>query len=128
MRLVARLVFDAAHRRSGDALREPQEAVMALADTIIETFVAESAWLRARALATTPTATAATATARLCLCEALPRVAQAAATALPALLDQGEARTALAAVRALTATDAIDTVSLRRLIAAEAIGRRKYPF
>ena len=128
MRLVALLVFDAAHRRGGDALRDPQEAVMALADTIIEAFVAESVWLRAQAIGAAPTAALAAATARVCLCDALPRVAQAAATALPALLDQAEARAALAAVRALTATDAIDIVTLRRQIAEEAIGRARYPF
>ncbi|MCC7042980.1 MAG: acyl-CoA dehydrogenase family protein [Acidobacteria bacterium] len=121
LRTVSRLLLGAVHRQAGDPLREPQEVIMCLADTIVETFVAESVHLRARALAGTPTAAIATAIAQVHLRDALTRVAQAATTALPALHAVVDARTALDAVRALTTAEPVDVIALRRQIATTTI-------
>ncbi len=52
----------------------------------------------------------------------------AASTAFSAVLAPSEARTTLGVVRALTATDPLDTIALRRHIAAAAISGKRYPF
>jgi alkylation response protein AidB-like acyl-CoA dehydrogenase len=113
----ALLLFGAVHQHTGDALREPQEVVMCLADAIIEAFVAESVHLRACALAGTPAGATASAISQVHLRDALSRVAQVATTALPALLSERDARIALAAVHTLTTADPIDVIALRRQIA-----------
>jgi alkylation response protein AidB-like acyl-CoA dehydrogenase len=128
VRTLALVVLAAVHRRTGDALREPQEIVMALADIIIESFVMESVHLRARKLHGMPSGELASAVSHVYQRDALPRVALAATTALSALLDKDDARTALAAVRALTTAEPCDTIALRRVIAAHAQAAAKYPF
>ena len=121
LRAAALLLLGAVHRHAGDALREPQEAVMCLADAIIEAFVAESVHLRACALAGAPTGATAVALSQVHLRDALPRVAHALTTALPGLLARDDARTALAAARALTTAEPLDTMALRRQIARAAL-------
>ncbi len=121
LRTVALLLLGAVHRQAGDALREPQEVVMCLTDTITEAFVAESVYHRACALAGTPKGVTAAAISRVHLRDALTRVAQALTTALPALLTGDDARAALAAARALTTAEPLDTIALRRQIARAAL-------
>ena len=128
VRTLALVVFTAVHRRTGAALREPQEVVMCLADIIIETFVMDSVHLRARKLHGSDSGELASAICRVYQRDALPRVALAATTALSALLAGDDARTALAAVRALTTTEPCDTIALRRTIAARALAAAAYPF
>ena len=128
MRTIALLLFAAVHRRAGDLLREPQEVAMALADAVIELFVAEAVQLRSHGLDTTSAAGTAADVRTVHLYDALPRVAQAATTALPALLDDDELRTALAAVRALAIAEPVDTVACRRRLAVAALQAGRYPF
>jgi alkylation response protein AidB-like acyl-CoA dehydrogenase len=128
LRLLAQLLFATAQDRYGETLREPQEVVMCLADVLLDTFTAESAHLRAQMMAGTTAGAVATAASQVCVHQALAHATESATAACAALLAPSEARTMLGIVRALTASDPLDTIALRRQIAAAAISRGRYPF
>jgi len=114
---VALMLLTAAHRRHGDAVREHQEVLMDIADTIIETFVLESGVLRSRKLALTGGAGV---TGDMCAVyarEVASHVAHAAHQVLPAVMDGAELARALAVVRGLTACTPVDVFAARRRVA-----------
>jgi alkylation response protein AidB-like acyl-CoA dehydrogenase len=115
MKASARYVLGRAVERYGDKLAEHQEILMAAADIMIDVFASESALLRAAAAGSALHAAA----ARACLADASARAQQNARTALAALELPAQD---------LMRVPSINTVALRRTLAAAAIERRGYPF
>jgi alkylation response protein AidB-like acyl-CoA dehydrogenase len=115
MKATARYVLGRAVERYGDKLAEHQEILMAAADIMIDVFASESALLRAAAAGSALHAAA----ARACLADASARAQQNARTALAALELPAQD---------LMRVPSINTVALRRTLAAAAIERRGYPF
>ena len=111
------MVLTAAHRQHGAGLRTHQEVVMAVADLIIDTFVAESGSLRSRKLAQSGRTGV---TADMCAVHVrvvMDRMAHVARQVLPSLLAGVDLDRALALVRQLTAYSPVDIVEARRRIA-----------
>ncbi len=126
----ALMVFGVALQMYGAALSEQQEVMMLCADILMDTYAAESAVLRAVAAAGQPAARASlhADAARVFVNDAAMRIDAAARQALAAMAEGDALRTLLAALRRLSKTVPIDTVTLRRRIADETVARGAYPF
>ncbi len=111
----------------GQALEHEQEALMQLADLVLETFAAESAVLRALS-ATGPTASLHADAASVVAHDAGLRAEMGARTLLGGMLKGDALRTSLAGVRRLLKVPPIDTVAARRRIADAIQQARGYPF
>ncbi len=111
----------------GQALEHEQEALMQLADLVIETFAAESSVLRALA-ATGPAASLHADAAAVVAHDAGLRAEMGARTLLAGMLQGDALRTSLAGVRRLLKVPPIDTVAARRRIADAIQQSRGYPF
>lgn len=113
-----------------DKLAEEQETVAALADVVMEIYAMESASLRAvQALARQDSAAAAMAdAARLIVYDGMDRVEKQARTALTASAEGDALRTQLAVLKRFSRRQAVDTISLRRNVAAAVLGADRYPF
>ncbi len=113
-----------------DKLAEEQETVAALADVVMEIYAMESATLRAaQALARQDSAAAAMAdAARLIVYDGMDRVEKQARTALAASAEGDALRTQLAVLKRFSRRQAVDTISLRRNVAAAVLAANRYPF
>ena len=130
MKKTALLVLGLAMRTYGDKLQHEQEVLMLASDIIMETFLAESATLRALQARESGHATAplqADAAAVLTHDAGL-RVDAGARTAVAAMTTGDDRRTALAALRRVLKVGAVDTVAARRRLADAIVERRKYVF
>lgn len=123
LKKAALLVLGTAMQRFGEKLADEQEVLMLAADIVIDAFGAESALLRAeRARAEEARhgdvheAMAVTAVA-----DAALRVEMAAREAVAALTDGDTRRVTLSALRRLVKATPVDTVALRRTIAAHVL-------
>ena len=121
------LVLGTAMQRFGEKLADEQEVLMLAADLVIDTFGAESALLRAERAqsdggrdgarhADVHEAMAVTAVA-----DAALRVEMAAREAVAALTDGDARRVTMSALRRLVKSAPVDTVALRRTIAAHVL-------
>jgi hypothetical protein len=114
----------------GDKLAQEQEGLMALSDLIVDTFLADSAALRAtQAMADGhPLAAVHTDAATVIAHDGCAR-SEATARTLVASMQTGEnLRTSLAGLRRLFDVDPVDTVAARRRIADATSARKAYPF
>ncbi len=127
----ALMVFGLAMQTYGTKLADQQEVLINAADIMIDVLSAESALLRALALAPadrqappSPHADA----ARVFVNDAAMRIDASARQALAAMTQGDTLRTMLAALRRLQKYTPIDTVTLRRRLADQAVARGGYGF
>lgn len=120
----------AAGRKWGEGLADQQEVLGCLADMSLDLFAAESVVLRAARLAASPgTGRAALAEqmARVFTTDALERIEANARKVMSATSQGDDLRAQLALTRRLTRRLPVDTISLRRAIAAAVIREERYP-
>ena len=118
------MVLGTAMQTYGAGLADEQEVLTRAADVIIDVYAAESTLLRAVA-AGGPLHEAA---ARVFINDAAARVEVAARDALAAMTEGDMLRTLTAALRRLLKVTPVNTVALRRELAAALAERRVYPF
>ena len=125
----ALMVFGLAMQTYGLKLADQQEVLIYIADIMIDVFSAESAVLRAAAQTDrTPRGALHADAARVFVNDAAMRVDASARQALAAMTQGDTLRTMLAALRRLAKFVPIDTVTLRRRLADEAVMRGGYIF
>jgi alkylation response protein AidB-like acyl-CoA dehydrogenase len=124
------LAAGAAVQKYRDKLADEQEAVAALANVVMEIYAMESATLRAaQALARNESAAPAMAdAARLIVYDGMDRVEKQARTALEASAEGDALRTQLAILKRFSRRQAVDTIRLRRNVAAAVLVADRYPF
>jgi alkylation response protein AidB-like acyl-CoA dehydrogenase len=127
---VVLMVLGVAMQTFGQKLTDEQEVLMYAADMMIDVFSAESAVLRAQAAAAAqlPTAALQSDAARVFVNDAALRMDASARQALAATVDGDALRTVLAGLRRLLKVLPINTIALRRKLAAETVSRGAYPF
>jgi alkylation response protein AidB-like acyl-CoA dehydrogenase len=113
----------------GQTLAGQQEVLMHLADMLIDVYTADSAVLRARAAASDrlPAASLHTDLARVFVNDAALRIVASARQALATMLEGPELGAGLEGVHRSLGPLPINTTSLRRRIADEALARQGYP-
>jgi alkylation response protein AidB-like acyl-CoA dehydrogenase len=129
LKKAALLVFGLALQTYGQKLSDQQEVLTMAADLCIDVYSAESAVLRATAAVDSGHARASlhVAAARIFVNDAAMRVEMLTRQAVAAMAEGDTLRTMLAASRRLFKATPIDTVTLRRQLADEAVLRRGYP-
>jgi len=127
---VALMVIGTAMQTYGDRLTDEQEVLGAAADILIDTYAAESAVLRARQARTSghTRADLHDAAVRVFVADAAFRVEVAAKTALAAMAEGDTLRTLLAALRRVLKVAPVNTVALRRQLAAAVVAEGRYVF
>lgn len=126
---VGLLVAGAAYQKFLAALPEQQEIVAAIADIVMEAFALESLVLRTQKMAVRfgeERAAPAVAMTRLWVHSRMDWVEQRAREALAATAAGDTLRTYLAVLRRFTRRDPVDTIALRREIAAAVIEQGRY--
>jgi alkylation response protein AidB-like acyl-CoA dehydrogenase len=127
MRKTALLVLGTAMQRFGEKLADEQEVLLLTADLVIETFGAESALLRAERAQSNEGPDGARhvevheALACTAVADAALRAEMGAREAVAALTDGDTRRVTLSALRRLLKGTPVDTVALRRTIAAHVL-------
>ncbi len=122
------LLAGAAFQRFREQLEQQQEILAGLSDLLIEVYVAQSALLRALKMpAEASSAALARSLARVTVAEGLERVQAIAHRLLPAIAEGDMLRTQVAMVRRLLKHDLVDTIALRREIAAATLSAERYP-
>jgi alkylation response protein AidB-like acyl-CoA dehydrogenase len=113
-----------------DKLADEQEIVAALANVVMEIYAMESATLRAaQATARQDSAAPAMAdAARLVVYDGMDCVEKQARTALEASAEGDTLRTQLAVLKRFSRRQAVDTIRLRRSVAAAVLAADRYPF
>ena len=125
----ALLAAGAAYQKFPNDLPEQQEIVAAISDIVMEAFALESAVLRARKIATrsgSERAAHAVAMTRLWVHSRMDWVEQRARTALAGAASGDALRAQLAVLQRITQREPVDTISLRRQIAARVVEVGKY--
>jgi len=127
---IALMVVGTAMQTYGQKLNDEQEVLGYAADILIETYAAESAYVRARAATVTDRQRTALheAAARCYVNDAAQRVENAARSGLAAMTEGDNLRTLLAALRRLVKNTPVNTVELRRQLADATFDRRRYIF
>ena len=127
---VALMVLGVAAQTYGPKINDEQEVLTYAADVLIDVFASESAVLRAQAAAASkvPNAALHADAARVYVNDAALRVDATARQALAALADGDALRTYLAALRRVIKIAPVNTVVLRRRLAAETLAKGAYPF
>lgn len=125
------LAAGAAVQRFRERLAEQQEIVAALANVVMEIYATESCLRRAQKAAKRAAGESASVmadAARVFISDAADRADREARTALAGTVDGDALRTQLAVLRRFTKRDPIDTIALRRRIAAAVLTGDCYPF
>jgi alkylation response protein AidB-like acyl-CoA dehydrogenase len=124
------LAAGAAVQRFREKLADEQEIVAALANVVMEIYAMESATLRAaQALARNDSAAAVMAdAARLVVYDGMDQVEKQARTALEATAEGDMLRTQLAILKRFSKRAPVDTIRLRRNVAAAVLAAERYPF
>src|SRR5215510_10536608 len=130
MKKAALMVLGTAMQTYGEKLSDQQEVLMFTADILIDVFSAESAVLRALAAerAKKPRASLHVDAARALVNDAALRIESSARQALAAMATGDTLRTLLAGLRRLMKWVPIDTVTIRRRLADEAVTQGGYFF
>ena len=127
---VALMVSGVGVQKYRDAIKDEQELLALGSNIIMETYAMESAVLRAKKLAQSGAgdrADVAVDMARVFVNDSVPKIEAWAKAGLAATVDGDELRTLLAALRRFTKHTPINTVALRRKIAARVIETERYP-
>lgn len=111
-------------------VEQEQEVLMLASDIVMDTFVAESAWLRAERSAANGVTTAALQkdAAAMLLHDAGLRVDAAARTAIQAMTSGDTQRTMLAALRRVLKVTPVNTIAARRRLADAVLEKKAYLF
>jgi len=125
---IALMVFGVAMQTYGTKLADQQEILTYTADILIDVYSSESALLRASAATGTSRASLHADAARTFLNDAAARIETAARQALAVMTSGDTLRTMLAGLRRLAKFVPLDTVTLRRRLADEAVARGGYIF
>ncbi|MCR4374941.1 MAG: acyl-CoA dehydrogenase family protein [Acidobacteria bacterium] len=130
MKKAAVMVLGLAMQTYGIALEQEQEVLMLASDIMMDTFMAESALLRAgqAAAAGAPSASLHADAAAVFTHDAALRVDAAARTAIQAMTGGDTQRTMLAALRRLLKVTPVDTIAARRRIADATTEKKGYVF
>jgi alkylation response protein AidB-like acyl-CoA dehydrogenase len=122
---LALLLAGVAHQRFGEALQDQQEILAALSDILSDIYLAESAYLRLR-----KTGANETGIRRECVLvyvnDAMSRIEQNARQIVASSTEGDDQRAQLGFVKRLTRWQPLDTVALRRKIAAFLLERGVY--
>ncbi|HEV2340696.1 MAG TPA: acyl-CoA dehydrogenase family protein [Candidatus Acidoferrales bacterium] len=121
----------AAVQKFREQLAEQQEIMAALANVVMEIYAMESCLRRAQKAAkgsSGGTSTLMGDAARAFISDAADRVEREARTALAATVEGDNLRTQIAVLRRFAKHDPIDTIVLRRRIAAAVLAGDRYPF
>ncbi|MDA1305933.1 MAG: acyl-CoA dehydrogenase family protein [Acidobacteria bacterium] len=124
------MVMGLALQTYGAAIEQEQEVLMIASDILMDTFVAESAVLRAERSTTLSVSTAALQqdAATVLLHDAGLRVDAAARTAIQTMVAGDTQRTMLAALRRVLKVAPVDTIAARRRLADAVTDKKAYPF
>ncbi len=125
------LAAGAAVQRHREKLEEHQEVIGQLADMVMEIYAMESCLLRTQKIVHSRGRTGAGAmvdATRAFLYDATDRLEKAARTALAAVSEGDTLRVQLSALKRFTRRDPVDTISLRRNVAAAVLDGNRYPF
>jgi alkylation response protein AidB-like acyl-CoA dehydrogenase len=124
------LAAGAGMQRFREKLADEQEIVAALANIVMEAYAMESCLRRAQRAAGRGGAAAGVMAdaARAYIYEASERVEREARTALAAILEGDALRTQLAVLRRFAKREPVNTISLRRNVAAAVLAQDRYPF
>jgi alkylation response protein AidB-like acyl-CoA dehydrogenase len=130
MKKTAVLLLGLAIETYGEALAQEQELLMLVSDVIMDTFIADSAVLRAEQAARPAQATRALQAdaASVFAHDAGLRVEVAARTALPAMTTGDTLRTHLAALRRVLKVAPVNTIAARRRLADAVSEKKRYVF
>ena len=130
MKKAAIMVMGLAMQTYATAVEQEQEVLMLASDILMDTFVAESAWLRAERSTAKKVATAALQhdAAAMLLHDAGLRVDAAARTAIQAMTTGDTQRTMLAALRRVLKVTPVNTIAARRRLADAVIEKKAYIF
>ena len=123
------LLAGLAYQKYANALAEQQEILAAIADIVMEAFALESAVLRSEKIAAREgeeRAVHAVRMTRLLVHSRMDVVDQRARTALAAISSGETLRAQGSALQQFTQREPVDTISLRRQIAAQVIAQGKY--
>jgi len=125
---VALMVIGTAMQTYGEKLTDQQEVLSYAADSLIETYAAESGVLRAQHASTADPRRADlhVAAARVFVHDAALRIDAAARSALAGMTEGDTLRTLLAALRRILKVTPVNTVALRRTLADAAVAEGKY--
>lgn len=124
------MVSGVAVQKFRDALKDEQEILALGSNIIMQTYAMESAVLRAVKLAqsgASERADVAVDAARIFVNDSMPKIEAWAKAGLAATVEGDELRTLLAALRRFMKHTPINTVALRRKIAARVIETERYP-
>jgi alkylation response protein AidB-like acyl-CoA dehydrogenase len=124
------LAAGAGMQRFREKLADEQEIVAALANIVMEAYAMESCLRRAQRAAGRGGAAAGVMAdaARAYIYDASERVEREARTALAAILEGDALRTQLAVLRRFAKREPVNTISLRRNVAAAVLAQDRYPF
>jgi alkylation response protein AidB-like acyl-CoA dehydrogenase len=125
------LAAGAAVQRFREQLAEQQEIVAALANVVMEIYAMESCLRRAQKAAKGNAGNSSSAMGdamRVFVSDAADRAEREARMALAATVEGDALRTQLAVLRRFTKRDTIDTIALRRRVAAAVLAGDRYPF
>jgi len=122
----ALLALGIAYQKYLTDLENQQEILAAITDIAMNAFAMESVELRSKKLAASGKGENGADMCAVFLDEAMEMVASAARTVLAACSEGDALRTNLAILRRFTKNDAVDTVALRRRIAARLLAAEKY--
>jgi alkylation response protein AidB-like acyl-CoA dehydrogenase len=130
MKKATLMVLSLALQTYGAALEPEQEVLMLASDIMMDTFLAESALLRAgqAAAAGAPTASLQADAAAVFTHDAALRADSAARVALQTMTSGDTQRTMLAALRRLLKVTPVDTIAARRRLADGTVDKRAYVF
>ena len=125
------LAAGAAVQKFREQLAEQQEIVASLANVVMEIYAMESCLRRAQKAAVRKageTASVMVDAARAFIADAADRIEPEARTALAATTEGDNLRTQIAVLRRFAKRDAVDTIALRRRVAAAVLTGDRYPF
>jgi len=125
------LAAGAAVQKFREQLAEQQEIVASLANVVMEIYAMESCLRRAQKAAggkAGETASIMADAARAFISDAADRIEREARTALAATVEGDNLRTQIAVLRRFAKRDAVDTIALRRRVAAAVLAGDRYPF
>ena len=125
------LAAGAAVQKFREQLAEQQEIVASLANVVMEIYAMESCLRRAQKAASGKageTASVMADAARAFIADAADRIEREARTALAATVEGDNLRTQIAVLRRFAKRDAVDTIALRRRVAAAVLAGDRYPF
>jgi len=125
------LAAGAAVQKFREQLAEQQEIVASLANVVMEIYAMESCLRRAQKAAggkAGETASIMADAARAFIADAADRIEREARTALAATVEGDNLRTQIAVLRRFAKRDAVDTIALRRRVAAAVLAGDRYPF